>query len=437
MDYDLAVIGAGWAGFNAALKAKKLGLRVALIEKGQVGGTCLNRGCIPTKTLLQSAKIYTLAKKSKIFGIETSDPQLNFSEIQARKNKIIQQLQKGLLYMLSASGIDFLNEEANIISSNALKVGQKQINTKSILIATGSKPAELGDLKFDKERVISSDEILNLKEIPKSLLIIGGGVIGCEFASLFRALGSGVSIVELTSHLLPGIDCETAKKLEGVFKKKGIEVATNTDAKTLDFKDYSLVLLCIGRTPLTGNLGLDRLGIKLEKNLIVVDEYLKTGIPNIYAAGDCASKIMLAHFSAYQGNIAAENIANPLTLKKASDANIPNCIFTDPEIGNIGLREEDANNKDIEIKINKFDFLSSGMARILDETEGFIKIISDKKTNKILGASIIGPRATELIGILTVAIQSHLEVSQIKDVILAHPTLSEGITGALKDDHGI
>lgn len=432
MDYDLAVIGAGWAGFNAALKAKKLGLKVALIEKGQIGGTCLNRGCIPTKVLLQSAKIYTLVKKSKIFGIETSDPQLNFNEIQVRKNKIVQELQKGLLYMLSASKIDFLNEEANIISNNTLKVGQKQINAKSILIATGSKPAEFGALKFDKERVISSDEILNLKEIPKSLLIIGGGVIGCEFASLFRALGSSVSIAELTPQLLPCIDCETAKKIEGVFKKKGIKVATNTDAKTLDFKDYSLVLLCIGRTSVTGNLGLDKLGVRLEKNRIITDEYLKASIPNIYAAGDCASKIMLAHFSAYQGNIAAENIANPLNLKKASDANIPNCIFTDPEIGSIGLKEEDADNKGIEIKINKFDFLTSGMARILDETEGFIKIISDKKTNKILGASIIGPRATELIAILTVAIQSRLEASQIKDAIFAHPTLSEGITEALQ-----
>jgi len=435
MDYDLVIIGAGWAGFNAAIRAKKLGLKVALIEKDQMGGTCLNHGCIPTKTLLQSAKIYTLTKKSKIFGIETSEPKANFNEIQIRKNKIIQQLQKGMASMLG--GIDFLHQEARILSSNTLEVNRGRINTKFILIATGSKPGELKDLKFDGKKVISSDEILNLKEIPNSLLIIGGGVVGCEFASLFSALGSQVSMVELMPQLLPGIDKETAKKIEVIFKKKGIKAETNKDAKALDFNNYDLVLLCVGRIPQTESLELDKLGIKLEKNRIVVDEYLRTNIPDIYAAGDCASKIMLAHFAAYQGSIAAENIADPLHPKKINGSNIPNCIFTDPEIGNVGMGEEDANNKGIDIKINKFYFLSSGMAHILDETEGFIKIISDKKTSEILGASVIGPRATELIGILTVAIQSHLKACEIQGTILAHPTLSEGITSALKENYGI
>ncbi len=435
MDYDLAIIGAGWAGFNAALKAKAHGLKVALIDKEQIGGTCLNHGCIPTKALLQSAKIYSLTKKSKIFGIETPSPQINFPEIQARKNRIIQQLRQGMEFMLK--GIDFINTQARILSNDTLEIGQRQINTKFMLIATGSKPAELHDIKFDGKKIISSNEILDLREIPKSLLIIGGGVIGCEFASLFSVLGCQVSIVELTPQLLPGIDKEIAKKLETIFKKKNIRAITNTDAKNLDLTHYELVLLCIGRTSVTEGLGLDKLGIKLEKGRIVVDEYLKTSIPNIYAAGDCASKIMLAHFAAYQGGIAADNITDPKHPKKCSDYNIPNCIFTDPEIGSVGLTEEEAKSKNIDIRINKFDFLGSGMARILDETEGFIKIISDKKTNEILGASIIGPRATELIGILTIAIQSRLLVTQVQDTILAHPTLSEGITSALKEEHGI
>jgi len=214
-------------------------------------------------------------------------------------------------------------------------------------------------------------------------------------------------------------------------------VATNTDAKNLDPSHNDLVLLCVGRTCATDGLGLGKIGIKLEKGRIIVDEYLKTSISNIYAAGDCASSTMLAHFAAYQGCIAAENIADPSHLVKSDDSNIPNCIFTDPEIGSVGLTEEEAKNKNMDIRINKFDFLGSGMARILDETEGFIKTISDKKTGEILGASIIGPRATELIGILTVAIQSHLRVSQVADTILAHPTLSEGITSALKEEHGL
>ena len=434
MDYDLAIIGSGWAGFNAALKAKAHGLKVALIEKEQIGGTCLNRGCIPTKALLQSAKIYTLTKKSKIFGIETTTPQINFPEIQARKNRIIQQLRQGMKFMLK--GVDFINTQARILSNNTLEIGQRQINTKFMLIATGSKPAELHDIKFDGKKIISSNEILDLREIPKSLLIIGGGVIGCEFASLFYALGCQVSIVELTPQLLPGIDKEIARKLESVFKKRAVKVITGTDARNLDLTHYDLVLLCIGRTFVTEGLGLDKLGIKLEKGRIIVDEYLKSSIPNIYAAGDCASKIMLAHFAAYQGCIAAENIADPAHLKKANLSSVPNCIFTDPEIGSVGLTEEETKGK-IDIRVNKFDFKALGMARILDETDGFIKIISEKKTGEILGASIIGPRATELIGILTIAIQSRLLVMHLRDAVLAHPTLSEGITSALKEEYGI
>jgi len=451
MNYDLAVIGAGWAGFNAAVRAKELGLKVCLIEKGQIGGTCLNRGCIPTKTLIQSAKVYSLTKKSDLFGINTVNPQINFNKIQERKEKIIQQLRSGMQFMLkgidgstsltinpqASRRIDFLNGEAQILSPEELKVAEQVIKTKFILIASGSKAMEIAGLKFDGQKIISSDDILNLKEIPKSLLIIGGGVIGCEFASLFSILGTQVSIVELMPQLLPGTDKEVAKKLEAIFKKKAIKVNTNTDAKSVDLNNYDLVLLCIGRTPDIGNLDLDKIGVKLEKGRIIVDEYLRTPAPNIYAAGDCATKTMLAHFAAYQGRIAAENITNPDNPRKADNQNIPNCIFTDPEIASVGLSEENAKDKGIAIKINKFDFLGSGMARILEETEGFVKIISDTKTNVILGAFIIGPRATELIGILTLAVSSRLTISQIQETIFAHPTLSESISDTLRQGHGV
>jgi dihydrolipoamide dehydrogenase len=333
-------------------------------------------------------------------------------------------------------GIDFLNAPAQIISGNELKVGSQAIKSRFILIATGSRPIELGNLKFDGKKIISSDEALNLKELPKEILIIGGGVIGCEFASLFSILGVSVSIVELMPQLLPGIDKEVARKLESLFRKKGIKISTNTDASTVDLKDYDLVLLSIGRAAYTQDLGLDKAGIKTEKGKITVDEYLKTNIGNIYAAGDCTGKIMLAHFAAYQGCIAAENIAHPDSPKKADNLNIPNCIFTEPEISTVGLSEDEAKDQGTDIKINKFDFLGSGMARILDETEGFLKVISDKKTDQILGASIIGPRATELISIFTLARQSSLKTSQIKDTIFAHPTISESISEALKENYG-
>lgn len=434
MDYDLAIIGAGWAGFNAGLRAKVLGLKTLLIDKDQIGGTCLNLGCIPTKTLIQSAKVYSLSKKAQIFGIEIADPQINFSRIQERKNLLIQQLQGGMRLMLK--GVDFINGQAEILSPEELKVGTQTIRAKFILIATGAKPMELANFRFDGKKIISSNELLNLKEIPKSLLIIGGGVIGCEFASLFSILGSEVSVVEKMPQLLPGEDKEVAKKLETNFKKKGIKVNTNTDATTLKIDDDDLVLVCIGRIAQTSDLGLDKLNIKLEKEKLVVDEYLRTSMANIYAAGDCIGKIMLAHYAAYQGRIVAQNIADPKHPKQANNLHVPNCIFTEPEIASIGLSEEKAKARGIEIRVSKFYFLGSGMAHILDETDGFMKIISDQKTEQVIGASIIGPRATELIGILTLGISTHLKTSQIQDVIFAHPTLSESITDALKETYG-
>lgn len=433
--YDLTVVGAGWAGFNAAARARDLGLKVALVEKASIGGTCLNRGCIPTKTLIQSAKLYSLVRKSKDFGIDLASLNLNFLKIQERKNKIILQLRSGMKFMLK--GIDYFNSEADILTNEELKVANQTIKTKFIIIATGSKPGQLSKLKFDGEKIISSDQILDITEVPHSLMIIGGGVIGCEFASLFSALGCQVSIAEKMPQLLPGIDKELSKKIESVFKKKGIRVSTGIDAESLNLSNYDLTLLSIGRVPSVEGLNLDRVGVKLEKERILVDEHLKTNIPNIYAAGDCTAKIMLAHYAAYQGRIAAGNIANIATPVRANDANIPNCIFTDPEIATIGLSEEDARLKCSDIKINKFFFLASGMAHIIDETEGFIKILSDKKTDEIIGAHIIGPKATELIGILTVAIQSRLKLAQIRETILAHPTLSETITDTLRENHGI
>ncbi|RKY31132.1 MAG: dihydrolipoyl dehydrogenase [Candidatus Omnitrophota bacterium] len=435
MDYDLTVIGAGWAGINAAKKAKNSQLKVLLIEKQDFGGTCLNRGCIPTKALIQSAKIFSQAKKSTNFGINLENPRPDFAKIQERKNKIIQQLASGMQLMLR--GIDTLKAEAQILSPNEIKAADKTIKTKSIVISSGSRPMEIGALKFDNKKIISSDDILSLKEIPKSLLVIGGGVIGCEFACLFSTFGTEVSIVELTPQLLPGMGTEIAKKLGTIFKKKRIKVNTNTNANTLDLNDYELTLLCVGRTASTQGLGLEKAGVALEKNKIIVDEYLRTSVPNIYAAGDSTAKIMLAHYAAYQGEIAGFNAANPTQPQKADNQIVPSCIFTDPEIAAVGLQEEEAKKQNRETEIRKYDFQGSGMARIIDETDGFIKIVSDKKSNVVLGASIIGPRATELIAILSLAVTNRMKASQIRDTIFAHPSVSESVSDCFKENHGI
>lgn len=412
--YDLSIIGAGWAGFNAALKAKELCLKTCLIERSLIGGTCLNLGCIPTKSLIQSAKGCSV----------------NFTKIQERKENIVAQLRTGMQFMLR--GIDIISGSARINSNNEVTAGNEIIESKNILIASGSTPYELNQFKFDGKKFLSSNEILKLTRLPGTLLIVGGGVIGCEFASLFHNLGVKVTIAEKMPHLLPGIDTEVSRRIEAIFKKKGIKVNLNTDASTFNLNDFAIVLICVGRAPNTQGLGLEELGMNLEKGRIIVDDYLRTNIKNIYAAGDCASKIMLAHYAAYQGIITAENIFNPENPKKADNNVIPGCVFTTPEIASVGLSEDEAKIKNIKVKIRKFDFLGLGMARIMDETEGFIKIISDSGTDMILGGSIIGPRATELIAVLTMAITNHLKAAQIKDTIFAHPTLSEVIPEALR-----
>jgi len=425
MDYDLIVIGAGWAGFNSALKAKELGLKVAVVENRDVGGTCLNRGCIPTKTLIQSAKVFSILKKSKNFGIDVNHPKVNISEIISRKNKIVQSLRQGISFMLK--GVDIIPGEAKFVGSNIISVSGKEIIANSIIIATGSQPFELPGFEFDGKKIISSNEILDIQEIPNSLLIIGAGVMGCEFASLFVNLGSSVTIVEKLPQLLPGQDKEVARKLEAIFKKKGINVMTGIDASGLDLSEFDLVLVSVGRKPNIDNLGLENIGIEVEKGKIKINDYLRTNIPNIYAVGDCTGRIMLAHYAAYQGKIAIENIVAVKDYKKANSTAVPNCIFTDPEIASVGLNEDEALQKGLKIVVSKFDFLASGMARIMDEAEGFIKIVSDKDSGLIVGASIIGPKATELIAVLTISITNSLKMSQVKETIFAHPTLSEAI----------
>jgi len=425
--YDLVIIGAGWAGFNAALRAKELGLKTALMERSAIGGTCLNSGCIPTKTLIQSAKSYVQIKKSKSFGITIpSGPEINFSEIQSRKAKIILQLKNGMESMLR--GVDILHGEAVISGPQEVDLYGEKISTRSILIASGSIPVELSNLRYDGKKIISSNELLLLSELPESLLIVGGGVIGCEFASLFSALGVRVTIAEYASRLLPGMDSDVSRKLENCFRKKGIQVVTGADIATFDLSVFTYVAVCAGRKPYFEGLQLEKIGVKTTNSGgIIVDDFLRSSVPGIFAAGDCASKIMLAHFASYEGRLAVENIASPGKEKKVSFENIPACVFTDPEIAAVGLTEEQARERGIKISVKKFDFLGSGMARILDETDGFIKIVIDTTAETICGASIIGPRATELISLVSCAVQSRMPLQQFKTTIIPHPSISEAI----------
>ncbi|MEW6170441.1 MAG: dihydrolipoyl dehydrogenase [Candidatus Omnitrophota bacterium] len=431
--YDLAIIGSGWAGFSAAIYAKELGLSAVLIEKNNLGGTCLNQGCIPTKTLVHFSKNLSSIKNLNLEGIEINNSSFDFQKLFVHKENIVNKLKSGLEFTLKNKKIDFIKGLAALESPNEISIDKnKKIQAKFILIATGSRPIELDWLKFDQKKIISSDDLLNLKEVPKTMLVIGGGVIGSEFAQIYNAIGVKITIVEITENILPTEDKEATKKLELIFKKTGINILTKTDARTLNFNDFDKVLVCVGRRPAIENLGLENLGINQYKNRILVNDYLQTNIPTVYAAGDCIGGMYLAHVASHEGKTAAYNMFNLKNQRKINYKLMPTCVFTDPEVASIGLNEEEAKAQGFKIKLSKFSFLSSGMAHILNKTDGFIKIVSDLDSDEILGASILGPQAIELINIFSLAMANRLKISQIKDTVFCHPSLSETIIEALR-----
>ena len=423
--YDLVIIGAGWAGISSAIRAKNLGLKVALIEKEILGGTCLNRGCIPTKYFLNQAKLYFKAKNI----YRKQNLSFDFKELKTKKDLLVQRLRLSLEHQLK--GITYINSSATFESADTVKVKDGILKGKNIIIASGSRPQELNFLKFDKKRILSSDEILELEELPKSILIVGAGIIGCEFASFFNFLGVDVSLVEIFPQILPQEDKEIAGRLERNFKKRGIKVYTSKDLREMDISIYEIILVSVGRTPNTEDLGLEKIGIRLEKNRIITDDYLRTNIYNIFAIGDCTNKLMLAHLASYQGRNLVDNLIsdNP---QKLIPQYVPSCIFSYPEIARVGLTEDEAKKMNLDFEVYRLDFLGLGMAHVLEETEGLIKLIVDKKNQTILGASIIGALSTEIIGILTLAIQNQIKLDCLKKTVFAHPTISEGILEALK-----
>ena len=419
--YDLVVIGGGWAGFNAALEARKFDKTVCLIEKSEVGGTCLNRGCIPTKVLTH------FAKKS------SGDLPQDLSSYRRDQVDTVSKLKNGMGFMLKSQKIDFVKGSAKIISSNKvlIKEDNREIEAKFILIAVGSQPRDLPFLQFDHSRILSSDDILNLDSMPSNLLIVGGGVIGCEFASALNKLGTKVTIAEIMDRLVFMFDRDISKKLEQNFKKSGITINTKYDIKDKDLSLYEKILLCVGRKLDSLDLFDQALGVDInDSGYIKVDGTLKTSIDGIYAAGDCIAGLQLAHVASYEGKIAVNNMF--LTPKEADYSVVPSSVFTDPELAQVGISEEEAKNKIKHVRIIKKLFSSVGMAHIFKETDGFLKLIVDQTSDKILGASIIGPLATELINTVTIAIKYKLTAQDLRDLIFAHPSISEIFTEAVQ-----
>ena len=444
--YDIAVLGSGPGGYVGALRAATLGLSVCLIEKGDLGGVCLNAGCIPTKILLRSAHFLHEVKNASALGIKVDNVGFDFDVIMGRKEKVVDQLKKGILYLLKKRGVAIVTGSGRITSLNTIEVQGQTIRFKNCIIAVGSKPAELPAIKFsEKSGVFSSRDMLKIKDIPKSLLIIGGGVIGCEFADIFNSLGCDITIVELTDQILPNEDIDIALSLEKELKKRGIKILTNTkvtqlkelnaggfDIQTDDKKNIicEKILLAVGRVPNGLDCGLEAVGIKHNNGTIEVNASMRTNIDNFYAVGDVLGKTYLAHVASHEGIVAGENIAgNPFKMNYDF---VPRCVYTNPEVASVGMSEAMAVEKNIKIKVGKFPLLANGRAAVENKNQGMVKLISDSDDN-IIGGALCSSLASELIHEVCVAMESGIKSSKFSEIIHAHPTISESIMEAAKD----
>jgi len=449
------IIGGGPAGYVGALKAARLGAEVIVVEDTEVGGTCLNRGCIPTKTLIASSEILHKVRNSADYGIDlngTVSP--NIQKIIERKNKVVSTQVKGIRSLFKSWGVNIIEGKGILLSPERVEVEKRDgtrevINADRIIIATGSRPAQIPTFPFDGERILSSDDALNIKEIPKSLLIVGAGVIGCEFACIFSELGTDVTIVEMLPRAVSTEDFEISELLERELKKKKIKLLTGVSVNRVEGSKDGMhaylsdgkeimtekILVSIGRALNSEGIGLEAVGIQRgSRGEIVVNDRMETNISGIYAAGDVTGGILLAHVASKEGIVAAINACGGEA--KIDYSVIPAAIFTSPEIASVGLREHQASERGMKIRTGHFQFRALGKAHAMGEITGFVKIIADAENDRILGAHIIGPHASDLIHEIAVAIKAGLRVKDIADTIHAHPTLSEGIMEASEDVHG-
>jgi dihydrolipoamide dehydrogenase len=442
--FDVVVIGGGPGGYVAALRAAQLGASTAIVEKDRMGGTCLVRGCIPTKALLQSTELYSLAKAGEPFGLVTGNVGFDWPTAQKRKTQVVDQLVKGVEGLLKAGGVTSLRGAARLAGKGQVAIDGETITAKDIVIATGSAIARI-PLK-GAQLTIDSDRILELKEVPARLAVIGGGVVGMEFAAMFAALGTKVTVLEMLPQVLPMVDADlvtayakhltglggviqtNAKVTEVVKAKGGLQVQFSAGGEG-GAVDADQVLLAVGRSPYTEGLGAEDAGVKLERGRVVVDPHLRTTADHVWAIGDVIGGIMLAHVASYEGVCAVENIAGHADRVPDYHA-APNCIYTEPEIAHVGLGEKEAKDKGLDVRVGRFPFAASGRALTLGQSEGFVKVIADAGTGKLLGAHIIGPRATDLIAEATLAIQNGLTLEQLDLTIHAHPTLPESLMEA-------
>ncbi|MFI5253480.1 MAG: dihydrolipoyl dehydrogenase [Bacteroidota bacterium] len=454
--YDIAVIGGGPGGYVAAIRGAQLGFKTAVIERDRVGGVCVNWGCIPTKALLKNAEIYNQFKHAEEWGITYKELSFDFPKIIKRSRDVAIRNSKGIEYLFKKNKVDLISGSAKLIVQGKLEVssGGKTTDTiiaKHIIIATGARPRTLPGVTIDGKKVISSTEAMILSELPKSMVIIGAGAIGIEFAYFYNSLGTKITVVEMMPNILPIEDKELTQLLESNFKKSGIELLTGTKVDSVKTgkevvvsvstkdgkKDLKgeIALMAIGVQGNIENLGLETLGIKTEKGWIQVDDYSRTNVQGVYAIGDVAGPPWLAHVASREGIVCVEAIAgkNPVPINYD---NIPGCTYCQPQVASFGMTEEKALSAGYKLKIGRFPFSASGKARAIGETDGLVKLIFDEKYGELLGAHILGADATEMIGELGVAKTLEATGGSIHQTIHAHPTLSEAIMEAAENAFG-
>lgn len=450
--FEVVVIGGGPGGYPAAIKAAQSGKSVALIEAKDLGGTCLNRGCIPSKTLIAGAEVLQRVKEADEFGISVGSVSFDFAKMVQRKDRIVSNIRKGLEGLITANKITIFHGFGKFISPHEIKVTGKDnivLSADKIIIATGSEPRNIPNLAFDYEYIHDSTSLLERKVLPKSIVIVGGGVIGCEFASLYASLGVEVSILELMPRLIPMEDKSVSAALTKAFQKKGVKIHTNIQVSKIERTANGvtvylaqgeqflaeIALVSVGRSLNTKEIGLDKAGILTRDNgSIPVNDKMETSVSGIYAVGDIASKWWLAHVATHQGLIAASNaVGQPARMHYNS---IPSVIYTHPEIATVGLGLDDALAQGYQAVVGAFPFQALGKSQAAYQTEGFAQIVLEKQTGQILGAQVVGHEASTLIAQMAVAISNELTVECITDTIHAHPTISEAWLEAALTGYG-
>lgn len=464
MAYDVVVIGTGPGGYPAAIRASQLGLKVAVIEKESLGGICLNWGCIPTKALLKSAQVYEYLKHSADYGITASNVQADFGAVIKRSRSVADKMSKGVTFLMKKNKIDVIMGYAKVKGKGEIEVtaadGTKQIvSSKYIVLATGGRSRELPNLKQDGKKVIGYREAMVLPQQPNSMIIVGSGAIGVEFAYVYNSMGTKVTIVEFMPRIVPVEDEDISKELEKQYKKQGIAIMTNASVESLDTSGTSvkamvkkqdgttetleadIVLSAVGVVANIENIGLEEMGIKTEKGKITVDKYGQTNLSGIYAIGDCTPGQALAHVAAKEGINAAEHIGYMEKkfhhLPEAMDYNnIPGCTYCTPEIASVGYTEKAAKDAGYEVKVGKFPFMASGKASAAGATEGFVKVIYDAKYGELLGTHMIGANVTEMIAEVVTARKLETTAHEILNAVHPHPTMSEGFKEATAVAYG-